>query len=488
MSMKSDTKTPTDLQSQLLTQDLLSRSSSQPIFLSSVEVVGGDTFSREFFGRILRPLVDESDYTLGRLLENVDSSRDKLVKSNVFKSVAVSLQSDYLALVPKDIVNYNNEKPIYAKVLFDVIPNNINAADFFLNYNTDEDLSVTLNYLNNNLNENGELVNVGANYNPYPPNLHLITNASLTSSLADPSFKFAVDLFNTHQNNQSWQHASENTGGGLIGLRYTSPSDAFTSLVGALIAKRNIRDVNDDALQDVKNCQGDFLKTSIVSQLQYSKISFLNNYTKNFPVSGFDVAASAELASNQEQSIPDQKTFAKISVASRFIASYFNNALTTQVSADFGGIFTQTAGVHVSDRFYLGGRQSFRGFSKNAVDPNGGNQFYKLGITLYSRLPKFLHSTKAPLQEDGLPIEDHSNHDEANPLRLYASSALASVSNNILQEDNAVASAGLGLKYVNHWASLDLGYWFAGRLGNGGRSGVHDGFSLAVSLGSSNRK
>ena len=101
MSMKSDTKTPTDLQSQLLTQDLLSRSSSQPIFLSSVEVVGGDTFSREFFGRILRPLVDESDYTLGRLLENVDSSRDKLVKSNVFKSVAVSLQSDYLALVPK---------------------------------------------------------------------------------------------------------------------------------------------------------------------------------------------------------------------------------------------------------------------------------------------------------------------------------------------------------------------------------------------------
>lgn len=487
MSLKTDTKKHTDLQSQLLAQELYSRSSAQPVFLSSVEVVGGDSFSREFFARLLRPLVSESDYTLTQFLQNVSESREKLVNTNVFKSVDVSLHTDYLALIPKDITNYNNEKPIYAKVLFDVVANNVNAADFFLNYNTDEDLSVTLNYLNNNLNKNGELVNVGANYNPYPPNLHLITNASLTSSLANPSFKFAVDLFNTHQNNQEWQHASENTSGGLIGLRYISPSNAFSSLIGALIAKRTIHDVNDNALQAVKNCTGDFLKSSIVGQLQYARITYLNSLTKNFPVAGFDILASGEFASNQEQSIPEQKSFGKVSLTAKYIASYFNNALTTQVSADFGGIFTQATSVHVSDRFYLGGRNTFRGFRKNAVDPNGGNQFYKLGFTFYSRLPKFLHSPKAPLVSNNLPIDDKSKNGEANPLRLYASSALASVSNNILQDDNAVASAGFGLKYINHWASLDLGYWFAGRLGNGGRTGVHDGFSLAVSLGSSNR-
>lgn len=472
-----------DLHRQLLTQELISRSSTQPVFLSSVEVVGGDTLSREFFQRILRPLVAESDYTFDQLLGNVEDSRARLINSSAFKLVAASLHTDYLARAPKGIVNYNNEKPIYAKVLFDVVPDNVNAADFFLSYNTDEDLSVTLNYLNNNVNGNGEVVNVGANYNPYPPNLHLVTNASLTSSLANPLFKFAFDLFNTHQNNQQWQHASENAAGGSIGLRYNSPSNAFSTLIGALIAKRTLHDVRESALQSVKNCTGDFIKSAVVSQMQYSRLSYLSNTSKNFPVAGYDVAATAELASNQEQSIPDQKTFAKVSVASKFIASYFNNALTTHVSADFGGIFTHSSSVHVADRFYLGGRQTFRGFSKNAVDPSGGNQFYKLGITLYSKVPHFLHCPQPSVNAGSTP----PSVDEVNPLRLYATSALAAVGKNILQDDNAVVSAGLGLQYINHWASLDIGYWFAGRMGNEGRAGVHDGFSMAVSLGSTNR-
>lgn len=476
-----------DLLTTLIAQDILTSSSSQPIYLSSVEVIGGETFSSDFFKKLLGPLVETSDYTLNQLVENITVSRDRLVKADVFKSIGVSLHSDYSASIPH-VLKYNKDQLIPTKVIFDVEASNLNAGDGFLNLNNDDNLNVNLNYLNDNFNENAESVNFGVNYNPYKPNQHLIANAKFLANLNDPSLKFLFDLFNTHQNNQTWQQASEKTTGGLIGLQYTNRIKNLYLLTGLSLAKRTIHDIRDGAPDELKYFSGDYLKSSIVNQLVYSNVSFLNNITKNFPISGYNVTVSSEISSNQEQDNIDHQTgFGKSTISTNLFTSFANNNFTAHLFNDFGGIYSPSSNsVHVSDRFYLGGFNSFRGFSKNSINTTGGSQFFKLGLTLYAKVPSFIYSSHKNAAANIPSLEDGIGY-EANPLRIYTTGSVGNVSNNILLDKSVASSIGCGLKYINHWANFDIGYYLAQRHGSDSLVGIKDGFQFSVSIGGSNR-
>lgn len=475
-----------ELLTQLMTQDILTRSGSQPIYLSKIEVNGGETFTAEFFKKLLSPLVEKSDYTLTQLVDSIAVSQDKLVKTNVFKNIGVSLHSDYTALYPKNVTNYNKEKPLSTKVIFDLLTINLNIGEGFLNVNSEDNMNVKLNYLNNNFNENAELVNIGVDYNPYKPNDHLITNAQFLASLNNPSYKFIIDLFHSQQNNKSWQQASEGSTGGLIGLQYNK-SSYLSILTGLSLAKRTVHDIDDAAADEVKFFAGDYLKSSIVNQLAFSNVSYLNQITKNFPISGTSLALSNEISTNQEQENPlNQASFIKSSASLNLFQSFFNNNITTNLGADFGGIYTHSnAQVHISDRFYLGGYNSFKGFSRNALNTNGGLQFYKLNATVYAKLPSFIYHPHKPSATNTLSLEDGFGF-EANPLRLYASGTVANLSDNIL-ESPAASSVGLGLRYFNHWANFDIGYFIAKRHGEQSAQGIKNGLQFSLSVGGSNR-
>ena len=476
-----------DLLTTLIAQDILTSSSSQPIYLSSVEVIGGETFSSDFFKKLLGPLVETSDYTLNQLVENITVSRDRLIKADVFKSIGVSLHSDYSASIPQ-VLKYNKDQLIPTKVIFDVEASNLNAGDGFLNLNNDDNLNVNLNYLNNNFNENAESVNFGVNYNPYKPNQHLIANAKFLANLNDPSLKFLFDLFNTHQNNQTWQQSSEKTTGGLIGLQYTNRIKNLYALTGLSLAKRTIHDIRDDASDELKYFSGDYLKSSIVNQLVYSNVSFLNNITKNFPINGYNVTVSSEISSNQEQDNIDHQTgFGKSTISTNLFTSFANNNFTAHLFNDFGGIYSPSSNsVHVSDRFYLGGFNSFRGFSKNSINTSGGSQFFRLGLTLYAKVPSFIYSSHKNAAANIPSLEDGIGY-EANPLRLYTTGLVGNVSNNILLDKSFASSVGCGLKYINHWANFDIGYYLAQRHDSDSSIGIKDGFQFSVSIGGSNR-
>ncbi|ODV81652.1 SAM50-like protein [Suhomyces tanzawaensis NRRL Y-17324] len=478
--------TTKDLLSQLLTQDILERSASQPIYLSSVEVNGGETFTTDFFKKLLSPLVEHSDYTLSQLIDTIGVSHDKLLKTNVFKNIDISLHSDYSALLPQNIKNYNKDKPVATKVIFDLLSINLNIGEGFFNVNNEEYLNMKLNYLNNNFNENAELVNIGVDYNPYKPTDHLITNAKLLANLNNPSIKFLVDVFHSQQNNQTWQQCSEGATGGIIGLQYNK-GKSLSLLSGLSIARRSIHNIDDAAPDELKFFAGDYLKSSIVNQLAYSKVGYLNHITKNFGVRGFDAAVSNEISSNQEQdNVKNQTVFIKTSVALNYYQSVFNNFFTTHLSGQAGAIYTPTvnAPVHISDRFYLGGVHSFKGFTRNSLNPNGGLQFYNLSATVYSKLPSFIYQ---PRHANPTLLEDGSSN-EANPLRLYSTVAVGNVDNDILGNPNTGATtAGFGLRYFNHWANFDIGYYFASRFGVQSQAGVSDGLQFAVSIGGSNR-
>lgn len=474
-----------ELTRKLWTEEILSKSSLRPVYLSTVEVNGGETFSSEFFKKLLNPLIENSDYTLNELIDKIDDSREKLSKTEVFKTIDVTLHSDFSKKVPEDVKRYNKEISIPTKVVFDLSTINMNIGEGFLNFNNEDHLNVDLNYLNNNFNNNAEFVNVGVNYNPYKPNDHLFTNGKFLANLNNPCFKFLIDIHHSQQNNETWQQASEGTTGGVIGLQY-SKGKSLNVLTGLSLIKRTIHNIDDGADDQIKIFAGEYLKSSIINKIDYCKnIQFSDQLTKNFIINGFKSSAFYELASNQEQ---DDSTnlglFAKACYSIDLYKSFFNNYLTTQLSTNFGGIynFNEKFPIHVSDKFYLGGMNSFKGFKRNAIDSNGGLQFYKISATIYSKLPKFIISPNPEIESScQVSYEPH-------PLRLYLNGTIGNVSNNLILEKTIPASAGFGIKYFNHWCNFDIGYFVSQRLHNSSNTfGIKDGLQFEVSIGGTNR-
>lgn len=432
-----------DLLVKLLTDDLLERSGSQPIYLSQVEVNGGQTFSNDFFKKLFQPMLSTSDYTLKQLVEATESVDRKLKSTNVFKLVDVSV---HLALVNHPITgtNYNKDKPLVTKVLIDLVPVTLNIAQAFLNYNDEDYLNVRLNYLNNNFNNNGEAVRCGVNYNPYKPNDGLSTSLQLLLSLADPLFKLFVDLVH-RQENQEWQGNALNATGGKIGLLYAK--DRLITTTGFGLFKK----ATDTSV----------LNSSIFNKIQWGNVDRLNAV---FPTNGATVEVDSELTSSDTD-----VSFAKSDVAINLYKSFFSNFLTFQNSLRVGNITAFSGAVHSTDKFYLGGAHSFRGFTKNALDVNGGLQYAKLSSTVFSKLGWL-----------------RSADDARDPLRLYGTLNVGNVSDNLAKSyGQSAVSTGLGLRYCGEWATFDLGWYAAQRIG-GSVEGVKNGFDMSLSVGASN--
>lgn len=469
----------------LLTEDFLSRSKSHPIYLTTVEVSGGESFSDDYFRKLSYPLLRNSDITLGQLLENLNQCYNKFVKTKSFKDIQISVQPDINSVVPTNVVNYNSKDAIPTKVVINVIPTELEVGDGFLNVNKDDILNVNLRYLNKNFWGNGELVDLNVEYDPYNPNDRLVANAKAITSMTDPSIKFLVDLENLHQNNRAWRQASERSHSGLMGLQYKSFTQRFSAFTGFGLFKRSMYDLEESAPEDVKSYSGDFLKTSLINRLSFKNLKYLNNITKNFPVSGYKASICGELASTQEQANPNNSTsHGKVSSNLELFHSFLDNIFTFHLFNNMGAFYLKSPSVHPFDRFYLGGLDSLNGFAKNSINPVGGLQFFKTGLTLYAKLPTFMYSShniiNIPSLEDGRGYE-------SNPLRLYGSCVIGNVGDRVFQTNSFARSLGCGIKYVNRSSSFDFGYFIAQRPDSSDRFGIKDGLQFSVSIGASNR-
>lgn len=421
---------------------------------------------RQFFSKLLSPLVDNSDYTLGQLISKVDESSDNLEKTEVFGKIRPSLHVDYTHSAPEK-KSYNKDKPIVTKVVFDLELKEMSLGNLALGFNNEDNLVVDLGYINNNFNHNAELVKIGVNYRPYKPYEHLVSEMKLKSNLRNPAFKFILDVYNSHENNQTWQQNSSKATGGLIGLQWINAKKTFSVFNGLSLTKRSIYDVGDEASDALKQLCGESLKSSIISHLSYINTSRSNGYTND----GLELSLKNQISSDQDQASSDsaQNTFIKASGSLDFYKSFLNNSITTHIFKEAGIIYSGNTsnGVHLSDKFYLGGFDSFKGFSRNGVNEKGGSQFFKAGATVYGKVPNFLHPNLNP---------------ETNPMRIYATGMVGNVGNNILN-DSGVFSFGVGLRYIKQLVKLDVGYYISQRANSTSDYGVRDGFQLEISLG-----
>lgn len=463
---------------QIHKQDALQYSSSRPVYLNAVEVTGGDHLLRQFFAKLLSPLVEHSDYTLGQLLRHVDESQDNLLKTNVFRSVKPSLHVDFLHPVPVPKKNYNIEKLIPTKVIFDLEGAPSVGGDAALGFNTEDNLEVDLGYLNNNFNRNAELINVGVNYRPYKPSEYLLSSLRFVSNLRDPTYRFVFDLYHSQSNNQAWQLNSLKATGGTIGVSYANRDSLILAFTGLALTKRTAYDIDDGAFDSVKYFAGNFLKLSIVNRLAYQNLTYYNQNTKVYPENGFSAFLTNEISSDQEQEegALGLAFFVKLVFSLNLYKSFFKNAITAHVFNEAGNIYLSGSEgsklLHLADKFYLGGYKTFKGFARNSVNAEGGLQFYKTGLVLYSKLPQLVQRKKS----------------EGSPLRLYATGLVGNVGEDVLATSTGAAlSGGLGLKYFNEWVNFDIGYFVSQRYRSSDATGVRDGFQMELSIGGTNR-
>lgn len=452
-----------EFQQQILKENALNHAVSQPVYVTKVEVNGGNNFSRQFFSKLLAPLVEQSDYTLNQLLGNVGECKENLAKTQVFSKISPSLHIDYTHPTPS-AKSYNKDKSLLTKVVFDLEANEQKIGEASLCFNSEENLAVNLGYSNNNFNRNAELVQIGINYSPYKPYEHLILKIRMESALRDPSFKFVAELFNTHENNQVWSNSGRYLGG-LMGINYVNSKNNLSFFNGIALNRRTLYGFDDElALSKSKNYEGDFLKSSIVTKLVHR---CHEDQQSVLPRIGSTFSVSNEIASEQDQLNLNRGNANWIKTSALFEAykSFGCNTYTAHFFGEGGNISTSDPSrIHVSDLFYQGGFNSFPGFSRNGVDVNGATQYYKIGATLYSRLP------------NAKKIEN-----DVNPLRCYVTGMVGNVSDNIWR-DSGVISSGVGLRYFNKSVKVDAGYYLALRLNSEHDIGVKDGFLFEVSI------
>ncbi|KAM9921477.1 hypothetical protein OXX80_012165 [Metschnikowia pulcherrima] len=456
----------TNLQLQIFQDGAINDSKSYPIYLNKVEVNGGDSLSRQFFSKLLSPLVKESDYTLVHLIEKVNQSANNLRRTGVFGEVKPSLHADYTHVRPLSR-SYNLENPIVTNVIFDLESKDSSTGNFSLGFNDEDNLIVNLGYDNNNFNHNAEAVKFGVNYRPYKPSERLVSTMRLESFLKCPAFRFVLDLHNAHDNNQtSFQHARKALGG-VMGIFYANEDGSISVFNGFSLIRRSTSLPEEISKDQHQSFGGDFLKSSIVTRLMYNKTRTMGDYIND----GIRSRLNNEIAIDQKQTgvHEAQNTFVKTEGSLDLYKSLMENRITANIFMNSGIIFGGVSSdhVHVSDRFYLGGSDSFKGFSRNAVNEEGGLQFYKFGATAFGKIPSFLRP---------------ANFSSPDPMRMYVTGMVGNVGYDITRE-KGVMSVGIGLRYTNQMVKMDAGYYFSQRLGSSSDHGVKDGFKLELTLG-----
>ncbi|KAF6068974.1 hypothetical protein FOB64_003611 [Candida albicans] len=450
-----------DLKSKLIEEQYLQESNNLPIYLTKIEVVGGESFSNQFFQNLLSPILQNGDLTFIQLVNKIKSSQSKLIETGIFDKVAIQILPDnFYSLSSNKIKSYNNEPSLLTKVLIDLSAINLSNNQGFFNFNNEEYLNLKLNHINHNFNEN----------------------------------------------NETWQDTKQEIIGGKLGLLYgNSTTNDLSVFTGFQLLKRNLINLDDGNFDSIKFFNGQFLKSSILNQLKYQKIEYLHDQSKNFPKNGYELLFNGEISSNQEQlNTNNLNEFIKTDLSINLYKSLFNEFFTTKFQAQLGGIYSfnnnnndsnnnnKLTPIHPSDKFYLGGYNSFPGFSKNSVELQGGDQYYKLQTTLYSKIPTLLYAPPPPSASTiGL-----GNEQDLNPLRIYATGIIGNVVNsskaNLLEDENGAISYGFGLKYFNNWANFDIGYFFSKRLAfnndtnSVNTAGIKDGLHFSISIGGSN--
>ncbi|KAI9314954.1 bacterial surface antigen [Dichotomocladium elegans] len=148
-------------------------------------------------------------------------------------------------------------------------------------------------------------------------------------------------------------------------------------------------------------------------------------------------------------------------------ASYFKQEIAAQIHRPLGGNVVLSGGIktgflhalddrkvmNVSDRFYLGGPLSVRGFKMGGIGPRegndaaGGNIFYAAGISLTTPIPGVI---------DQCPIKAHAFFNSGNIMTTPKNVPVNAMYNELFHDSRT--SVGAGLIFYHELARVEVNF------------------------------
>lgn len=470
---------------------------TRPLAITKLEFVGGD-FNDKYYENLVKSILPQGAadkdaiFSLKLFNDELLSIEKSLSNTGLFSNISIDLDVDEAAVLPTLIKGESTLStgliPVKAKFNLTQLP-----LFKYSSYSSalDDGSSVGFRYLNPNFLRNSSclLFDTNFHYDIFSNELnHKLYNLSILLPL--PSRSNAKVIFNptlATVDATKWASHQQVATGAFLGLQQSKVCSCLNALSivtgGVSFTDRKLTSIADSASDLIKVSSGDDLK--FAAQLNYRLDS--QTYQDKFVKSGTSISLTNEYAAfnNVSAFTEASKTkknvsflnFTKTVFDFSTTGSFLSDIFTTQLHFQAGHIVDLSKGkLHLTDKFFLGGDASLKGFQLNSVGAKDGNDYiggtsvWKLNLGLYSRLP---------------------NVPASSPLRLYSFfnvgdnynfKSSAEAKNLVLSGDilNSASAVGTGIIYKANNATLDLSYNIP--LSARAQDNAKAGFSLNATL------
>ncbi|KAH3683220.1 hypothetical protein WICPIJ_005810 [Wickerhamomyces pijperi] len=474
---------------------------TRPLTISKLEFVGGD-FNDKYYENLVKNILPQEAADKNAVLslravnDELLSIENSLSNTGLFSKISIDLDVDESAVSPTLI---KGESSTFSSSGSGLIPVkakfNLTQLPLFRysSYSSilDDGSSVGFRYSNPNFlrNSSSLLLDTNFHYDILSNRLnHKLLNLNILLPL--PSQSKTKVIFNPTLatiDATKWASHEQVAAGALLGLQQTNVcpcSKAVTVLTaGVSFTDRKLTSIADSASDLIKASSGDDLKfagqfnVKVDSRIYQDKfvksgtlVSLTNEYAAFNGVSAF---AEASKAKKNVPFLNFAKTVFDFSTTSSFLSDIF----TTQLQFQAGHIVDFSKGkLHLTDKFFLGGDSTLKGFQLNSVglkdgkDFVGGTSVWRLNLGLFSRLPNVPASSPLRIYSFFNVGDNYNFKSAAEASDLILSGAVL----------NSASAVGTGIVYKANNAVLDLSYNVP--LSVRGQDSAKPGFSLNASL------
>nr|CAG8440604.1 12075_t:CDS:10 [Entrophospora candida]CAG8585733.1 6589_t:CDS:10 [Entrophospora candida] len=338
-----------------------------PLYVNSIKLDGVKKTRRNFLEQIFNPILKAR--TLGSIIDEIQISIDKLYRLDIFENFDILLDTSNNQLTQIDVIDVllsvEEKKRFFMKTGTE-IGNDSGSANLSLNVR--------------NLFGGAETLEA---YMATSTQTSRIFQFCLATPInGNPDSKIDISAFRMTKSNQLYSSHDEILKGSALRWRGISKL-GFHELNYGLIW-RQICNINNDATLSIRESAGHSLKSSISHTFIYDKRDDII-----LPSSGYYFKLFQEVAGFGGD------------------VNFIKNEIENQINYPLGEGFIFSASLrngilyplkdksNISDRFFLGGAQSVRGFKLNGLGPRedkkdslGGDIYLAGGISLFTPLPK----------------------------------------------------------------------------------------------------
>ncbi|KAG9307255.1 hypothetical protein G9A89_017083 [Geosiphon pyriformis] len=405
---------------------LVSSKVHEKFYIHSFRIYGAKKTRPSLFEAVLNPALKVS--TLGGVIDQTIEATNRLQRLDIFKEVDVMLDTatDPLASPGAlDVKLYLEEKSRFWVKTGTEIANNAGSANVSLNIRNIFGGAETLE----------TYMSAGTQFS------HVFEFCLAKPINGNPDSKIDISAFSLTKNNQPWSSHEEILRGAALRWRIRSAVGYHEFSLGS--TWRQICNIGEQATLSIRESAGHSLKSSITYLFVRDKRDDIMLPGRGYYIKLFQEFAG--LGGDVHFMKHELESQVNFSLGKGFIlsGSYRNGILLP----------LKNQKSKISDRFFLGGAQSIRGFKLNGIGPIedrrdslGGDAYLAAGLSLFTPLPKL----------GRYPVKGHLFINGGSLIQLNQRQPLMTNLNRLHYAPSV--STGLGIVYRSSILRLELNF------------------------------